>query len=255
MLNWLPIVSLGVSLAAFAVSAVASWKTHFASFRPLTTVGDLTLNCYPIKYDSGMWCIMSFTTPIAILNAGAQPGIIEGMRLRLEYPMAPQTPNCEYVPATFVLDTNKAAHIGFSRRKMLRDVVIGHPMPFPILPKATVLHHVAFETRWDTPVVQERAEAILEIMTNAEWSPVSAWKSVSLDRSFTWPQLIHGSSFSFGAVKNALRESGSMPPNLHEHIAASPDEFADLLNSRVEREDSFDKQELSHTIDAAKGET
>jgi hypothetical protein len=191
-----------------------------------------------------MWCIVSFTTPVAILNAGAQPGIIEGMRLKLQYPLAPLPQNCEYLPATFVLDTTKSAHIGFSRRAMLRDIVIGEPMPFPILSKATVLHHVAFETRWDTPVVQERATAVLEIMFNANWQTVASWDSVSLDRSFTWPQLIDGSSFSFRAAGNAQPERGCTPHNLHDNISATPDEFADMLNRRVESEARYNKEKL-----------
>src|SRR5437762_14107614 len=102
------IASFLIAIGALGISLTALWKTHFARFSILGVVGDLRHRIYPFKSDNSKWHVSSFDVPLAITNEGAKPGIVTGLRLRLEFPELPIPGNHELLPAKFELRAEKA---------------------------------------------------------------------------------------------------------------------------------------------------
>ena len=68
------ISSVIIALFALGVALTTLFKTHLSKFKPIITVGDLSIRIYPIKSDDEEWFLPSFNLPISISNDGAKPG-------------------------------------------------------------------------------------------------------------------------------------------------------------------------------------
>jgi hypothetical protein len=214
IVKWLPLL---VSGAAFAVSTVALWKTHFAPGKVIVAGGSLRLHIYPITNEGRNWFMSSFDLPLSFTNAGAQPLLVTGVRLRLHFPDLPIDGNCEYMNAKWEIDPARYQEIGRNRFTWIKKLVRGEAMPFPMLGKQTVTKHLIFESRWDTPVVQKRVECRLEVRTahNEAWQRTETW-SLSLAAT-VWADLTTlGCGLAFCPDSSPLRDKCVFPDNLHD---------------------------------------
>jgi hypothetical protein len=211
------LVALGVSVVAALISIVALWRTHLSWFRPVVTAGGLMLRIYPIRNDEGeRWFIASASTRIQIANSGARAGRVLGLRLVVEYPALPIPGAQEVFGAQWELDP--AGEPTRERFKWLADLMIGRWTPFVVLPHAAVVQHVAFEERWDTPVVQPRIVFHLELYTDRHrrWERVATW-----DHSLTpasWSELADmGTSITVPPDSAPTGLFATQPPDLHRY--------------------------------------
>lgn len=235
----IPIISVLVATAAFILSFVALWKTHFSRFRPISVVGDLGLRVYPVKggecncascqqaeanvaakdADAG-WHIPSADFIVSVTNDGARPGRILGLRLAVSYPKLPVTNNRELFNCNFEVNSSAFVSIGADRWEWAEQAVIGDFVPYVVLPKNTVTKHFVFESRWDTPVVQDVAKFVLEMRTDAskKWMPVGEW-ILPLDRS-AWGFMVDGARLCSQPIDAISSETSVYPPDLHKYTGS-----------------------------------
>jgi hypothetical protein len=199
---------------------LALWKTHFAPFGALAVAGRLTLHIYPIKSGTDRWFIASFNAPVSVTNAGARPGVITGLRLRLHFPLIPIPENREFFRPVFEIDASQAEAIGKNRGEWIKKLVVGAWMPFTVLPKATVTKHFIFEARWDDPVIQAIIDCALEIQSDSgDWKDVADWR-VPLTPEI-WSELTNvGSCFTFHANKENHLLNENVPSDLHKYTGS-----------------------------------
>jgi hypothetical protein len=213
----LPAASLLISLAAIAISLLALWKTHLAPFSALAIAGQLRIRIYPIKSGERRWFIPSLDVPVSVTNQGARPGAISGLRLRLHFPGIPIPGNCEYIKVTFEIAPQDAKSISKNRFEWTEKIVPSDWMPFAIVPKATVTKHLIFESRWETPVVQDIVDCTLEIRSDpSRWQNVTSWR-LSLGADI-WSGLVDGGvsiAFLPEGIESVL--SDCIPPDLHKY--------------------------------------
>jgi hypothetical protein len=208
-----------ISILALCVSCVALWKGHLAPFSPLILAGDLSHRVYPIRNQDEHWYISSFIVPISVTNPGARPGIVTGLRLRLHYPELPFTNNYEFVHApVWELRPDKLNLIDKERFEWIEEVVANQWMPFVVLPKATVAKHLMLEVRWDTPVIQKRITATLELQVDwrTKWLTEIKWELMLTPH--TWVDLVDGASFSYpNRTKEQVLQPECSPSDLHKY--------------------------------------
>jgi hypothetical protein len=211
----LPVV---LSFIAICISCVALWKGHFARFSPLALAGNLQQRIYPIRNGDERWFITSFDIPVSVTNPGARPGIVSGLRLRLHYPELPFPGNYEFFFPNWELRPDKLNCIDKNRFGWIDEVVAADWSPFVILPKATVTKHLLFEERWDSPVVQKRIVATLELKADwsTNWISVTEWK-LALHPE-TWVDLENGKAMMYMPDRGqASHEQQCSPPDLHKY--------------------------------------
>lgn len=207
-----------LSSIAICTSCVALWKGHFARFSPLALAGNLQHRLYPIRSGDERWFIPSFDIPISVTNPGARPGIVTGLRLRLHYSELPFQGNHEFIYPNWELRPDKLKCIDENRFSWIDEVVAADWSPFVILPKATVTKHLLFETRWESPVVQRRIIATLELQADwrTKWLMVAKWNLTLNPR--TWVDLESGRSMVYVPTKDqASHELECSPPDLHKY--------------------------------------
>jgi len=211
-------LSLLFAFASLCISCVTLWKTHFARFGPLAIAGNLTHRIYPIRSGTDRWFITSFDIPISVTNPGARPGCVDALRLRLHYPDLPFAGNHEFIYPKWELKPDKLNSIDKDRFGWIDEVVAADWSPFVVLPKATVAKHFLYEERWDTPVVQKRIVATLElhIAGRTDWISVSEWKLTV--GPHTWVDLETGTAMVYQPEKTQLAgEIGCSPTDLHKY--------------------------------------
>jgi hypothetical protein len=81
-MNTTTAVSLAISIAAFILSSVALWQTHFAKFKLVNTVGNLQIRIYPLKHKKEKWYLPTIDVPVSLTNEGARVGKVLGLRIR-----------------------------------------------------------------------------------------------------------------------------------------------------------------------------
>jgi hypothetical protein len=213
------ILSLVVSVVAVCLSLVALWKGYFAPFSPLSLAGNLGFRVYPFSDDKERWFVASFDIPIIVTNAGAKPGFVIALRLRLHFPELPFADNYELVFPNWELNPEKVNLIDQNRMTWIDEVVLADFSPFVVLPKATVVKHLTFETRWDKPVVQKRVIASLEMRSDrsATWKKVTQWE-FAMD-PWLWVDLEHGKAFIFhpAEVRREQEVAVCSPADLHNY--------------------------------------
>ncbi len=212
--------SLFISIAAFIISLLALWKTHFAPFSALAVAGNLRIRVYPIRSGAERWFIVSLDVPVSITNEGARPGMIRDLRLRLHFREVPVPDNCEIFHVTFEIASEDAQRVDSNRFKWIDEIVVGEWMPFTVLPKATVTKHFIFEHRWEKSVVHGITDCTLEMRSDpGEWKHVTTWH-VALPAGI-WKQMEEGSSIAFPPEDEHLDKVKCVPADLHKYLATA----------------------------------
>lgn len=213
------ILSITISIAAFIISAIALWQTHFSKFKAVYAVGGLQVHIYPIRGDKNRWYLASLDTPISIANEGARTGKVLGLRIRASFPDLPISNNFEILNPYCEVDYKVFDSLIQERFVWLDKAVLGQWSPFVVLPKQTVTKHFVFETRWDEPVIQENILFELEMHTDSKkkWQKIGRW-TFRLTPS-VWSELAEvGASFiCHENVIGMIQKESINPPDLHKY--------------------------------------
>lgn len=211
-------ISAGVAIVALAISIITMWRAHFSLLNPIAVVGRLCQRVYPIKNDVDEWYMMSVDIPISLCNPGAQPLLIQGVRIRLHFPEIPIPKNYELIHAKWEIKSEQARKIDKNRFQWLQDICPIDWMPFTVLSKATVTKHLIFETRWEDPVIQTKTHVSIEVLSSSEksWVVVGEWE-LNMGAKM-WVEM---ASFGRGIVcvlKESKVEYGEkFPKDLHKY--------------------------------------
>ena len=193
--------SLVMSVLATAVSVIALWRAYLARFSPMTTAGYLTLRICPVRSGDNRWYVVLFDSSLAFANSGPRPGRITGLRLSLHFPEVPIPDNCIRIHATREVDHLKATHDFRDFFAWLDDVSIAHWSPFLLPVGSATNKHFHFQTRWDSPIIQKKCIATLEVLSDRSkrWQAAATWK-VMLDKNVWSEFLSHASTFAFTPI-------------------------------------------------------
>ena len=213
------ILSVTISVAAFIISAIALWQSHFSRFTPVYTVGNLRIKIYPIRNGEERWYLPSVDVPVSITNEGARSGKVVGLRIRTKFPDLPISNNYEIFPPLCEVDYKVFEPFINKRFEWLDNAVLGEWSPFVVLPKQTVTKHLVFETRWDEPVIQDNVVFELEMYTDVskKWKKLAEWE-FHLSPA-VWSELAEvGSSFGCTEkISESINKDSINPPNLHKY--------------------------------------
>ena len=178
-MDMVTVISIVISVAAFILSIIALWQTHFAKFKIVCAAGSLQFKIYPFSNKGENWYIPSVDVPIAITNIGAQVGKIVGLRIQVKYQNLQASNNFEFFSPEWEVDYNKYHPISNTRFEWIDKAVIGNWTPFIVLPKQTITKHIIFEKRWEEPVFHDNVVFELEILTNIskKWQTVAQWNA------------------------------------------------------------------------------
>ena len=212
------IISVFIAVAAFVVSLTTLWKTHFSKFNVLIAAGDLRHRIYPIKSENEKWFMVSFDVPLSFTNSGAKPGLVTGLRLKLHYPNLPIPDNYEFIYPNFEIDPKRANEITKHRFDWIEKLVLARWMPFTVLPKNVISKHIAFETRWNNPVIQEAIDCTLEVETDYKQNWAASCKWTLHLPPVCWSALAcKGSSISYTQDTLCHSSTGVYPADLHKY--------------------------------------
>jgi hypothetical protein len=215
------LISAGIALAALTVSIVTMWRTHFAMPRPIVIAGRLRFRIYPIRSGDERWYIGSYDLPISVCNPGTQPLLLTELRLRLHFPKVPIPNNEELIPAKWEIEPESSSKIDHSRFDWIHELGPNDWMPIPVLPKATVLRHVIFETCWSDPIIQHQVDVELQVRWSGSKKRLvaGAWKTM-LDATL-WGELTNnGTSMSYSADGTEVSHEMCNPPDLHKYTGS-----------------------------------
>ncbi len=186
----LPLVG---SAAAIVVASIALYRTHFAPFDPKVAVGVLRLRVYPYRSRVEEWVIPAFFVTLAVGNEGARSGVVAELRLVLRYGGIEPEDNFDvFIP---VVHTEKPLGIRVDTNAA-RDVWLEEApewSPFLVLPKATVVQHLVFQSgTWERRIAGSH-DLRLQMRSTADknWVTVERW-TLDLGED-VWPPLLKGS--------------------------------------------------------------
>jgi len=220
--NWFSLIAILVSSIALTVSVITLWKTHFAKFTPILTVGYCSFRIYPIKNGDEKWFIPSFNIPISITNKGAQPGKVENIRIKVTFPELPIPNHYEIFNAKWIVDGNK---ITKERFEWVDNAVIENWMPMIVLARETKTKNIVFENiRWEEPVIQNKMVCTLEIKTdaNSNYEQIAKWNYSLTTKD--WVFLVdNGKGFMVSEELNAVIEDKVFPKDLHKYTGTKED--------------------------------
>jgi hypothetical protein len=215
------VTSAAIAFAALSVSAVMVWRTHFAMPRPIVIAGRLRFRIYPIRSEGERWWLGSYDLPLSVCNPGAQPLLLTGLRLRLHFPQIPIPNNEELLPAKWEIEPVSSGKIDRNRFAWIDELAPADWMPTAVLPRATALKHVIFETRWDDPVIQPEVDVDLEIQWSGsiERFVAATWKTV-LDAEL-WGELTNkGTAMSYSPKGQETERGTCSPQDLHKYTGS-----------------------------------
>ncbi|MGE8600496.1 hypothetical protein [Acinetobacter seifertii] len=221
MLIFVAVTSAVIAILSLLVSAITLWRSHFALLKPISIAGRLQHRIYPIKSDNSQWFLSSFDIPVSLCNSGAQPLLIQDMRLKLHYCDIPILKNHEFIQAKWEIDQGSVSKIDKNRFQWIDDICPIDWMPFSILPKVTVTKHLIFESRWDKPVIQNEIQVELQALTTGSdnWVVLGMW-NIHLD-SMIWSELVNvGTSISYKEKKGVVQHPKTYPEDLHKYLGS-----------------------------------
>ena len=171
-------ISIAISSAAFILSVIAIWQTHFAKFKIVCSAGNLRLQIYPFERHY-LPCV---DIPITVTNVGAQAGKVIGIRVRVSFPSLSISKKYEFLDPIWDVDYKKYNPISNKRFEWIDKAVVGEWMPFVVLPKQTISKHLIFKSKWDEPVFYDNAIFELEIRTSIsrKWEKDSTMEHISV---------------------------------------------------------------------------
>jgi hypothetical protein len=212
-------ISIAISSAAFILSVIAIWQTHFAKFKIVCSAGNLRLQIYPFERHY-LPCV---DIPIMVTNVGAQAGKIIGIRVRVSFPSLSISKNYEFLDPIWDVDYKKYNPISNKRFEWIDKAVVGEWMPFVVLPKQTISKHLIFESKWDEPVFYDNAVFELEIRTSIsrKWKKIARW-NISLSPGMLDENIDSVSSFIYmeTSSEEIERKENTELVELHNQINA-----------------------------------
>ncbi|MEW6084842.1 MAG: hypothetical protein AB1607_09625 [Chloroflexota bacterium] len=191
-------ISITISIAAFILSTVALWQTHFAKSKLVNTVGNLQIRLYFLQHKKEKWYLPTIEIPISLTNEGARVGKVLGLRVRVWFPDLPDSQKYQLINPLCEVDYKKFDSMNDQLFEWTDEAVLGEWMPFTVLPKQTVTKHWVFQSRWDEVIIQDNVIFELEIFTNVvkKWRKIAKWKATLSPEM--WNTSIRGvSSFVF----------------------------------------------------------
>jgi hypothetical protein len=215
---WISTGASAIALLALGASLTALWKTHFAGFAPIFTVGTCSLRIYPIKNENTRWFLPSLDVSLSVANSGARVGKVEDVRMSISFPDLPIPGHYEMFYAKWEVERRKLSR---NRFEWTDKAVVGDWMPFVILPRETITKHLVLESRWDAPVIQDKVRCAMQVRTSAdsEWSKVGEW-TFTLDPA-SWSELANvGTSFSASPDARCDRDEFCNPSDLHKYTGS-----------------------------------
>lgn len=170
----LSLVPLIVSLLAAGVSALALWRTHFSRGEVVYATGDAVLSVTQWTNEGRTWYTPDLIITTAIANTGVRPVVIQGLRVKVEYPDLP-IPSA-YETWTFNMELDPTAEIPQGPGRSAIKLERGSGIPWVVLAKASIEKRFVCWTRWETPVIQ-RVKLTLESKTtrSKNWVQVESW--------------------------------------------------------------------------------
>ncbi len=214
--DWIAIGAGLIALLALGASIAALWKTHFAKFSTVLTVGQCSFRIYPIKSEGEEWYIPSLDVPISFTNEGAQVGKVEDARIRVTFPEIPIPGHYEMFYAKWIVDGRKITRHRFD---WIKKAVNQDWMPFVLLPKETKTKHIVFEPgRWDEPIIQNKMQCELEVrlVGKDSWDKIVTWThGLQPD---VWSELVEvGTSFCCHPDSLHSERDYVNPSDLHKY--------------------------------------
>jgi hypothetical protein len=170
-------ISIAISTAAFILSIIALWQTHFAKFKLVNTVGNLQIRIYPLQHKKEKWYLPTIDVPISLTNEGASVGKVLGLRIRINFPDLPKPNNYQIINPKCEVDFKKFESTSNQFFKWMDEAILREWMPFVVLPKQTITKHLVFQSRWEKVIIQDKVIFELEIYTNIKkkWQRIAQW--------------------------------------------------------------------------------
>lgn len=221
---WAPYVALGVSGLALFISGASLWRTHFSPMRLLIASGPLDLRITPFRSGKSRWFVADGIADFTFTNAGARPGVIRSMRLRVEYPTLPIPRAREYFELDSEVDSREFDKHANNRLEWKETASIGEGAPFILLPKESQAKRLVFWGRWENPVIQPLIVFTLEVYSehSKKWKAYDTWKHVLHEP--VWVRLANerGCMSAFPDNRPSL-DSEVNPPDLHKYTGTKDD--------------------------------
>ncbi|MFE3180198.1 hypothetical protein ACFXKR_04740 [Streptomyces violascens] len=206
------------SLALF-ISLATLWQSHLSRFKPVAVAGPLALRISKIESSGKTWYLPQVDCQVTITNAGARVGKVLGIRMVARYPLLPIPDAHEAFMSHSEVDPVIYRKNAKHRFSWIEEARMGDVTPFVLLARSSESKHVVFDKRWDDPVIQDKVEFTLEILTDRaqKWLSVERW-SHRIDET-TWSELVEvGTSMIVYPESSGSRDSFAIvPENLHEY--------------------------------------
>jgi hypothetical protein len=212
-------ISLLVSAVALAASLLALYRAYLAPAKIRAIVGTMRLRLYEYSHESTVWHMPVFHLTCSFTNEGAKVGVVDGLRLRVHHVgVAPQDNFQTFLPLVVL---ERPLGLPWDSRESRDKWLEESPewTPFAVLAKATVTHHLAFQSAsWDVPVHHD-VEAKLEIHARRgrRWRHVDTW-TVRLTEE-KWQLVAQGMPIPARAESHVDTGPRSHPDDLADRLA------------------------------------
>jgi hypothetical protein len=221
--NWIAYIALGVSGFALFISGASLWQSQLSPIRVLVASGPLDLRISPFRDSKSRWFIVDGMADFTFTNAGARPGTVHNLRLRLDYPEVPVPEAHEYLRLAFEVDPREYDKRAEYRLAWIDEAALGPGSPFILLPKESQTKRLIFSTRWEEPVIQDSIIFTLEIYSDQsrEWKEFTSWKHFLAEDM--WVRLANDRGAVAAYPNNGpVREDprAAFPPDLHNYTRA-----------------------------------
>ncbi|MCE4026886.1 hypothetical protein LXM50_12980 [Microbacterium sp. Au-Mic1] len=173
--NWLPLTALLVSVIAAIFSGVALWRTHFSKGEVVFAPGKAGISVTHWANEGRSWYTPDIVITSSIANTGARPIIVQGLRVRVDYPELPIPNAHEIWDFNVELDTTTELRSGPGRSAL--KAKSGTGTPWVVLSKANIDKRFVCWSRWEKPVVQSMIFTLEAKTTRSQrWIVVESWK-------------------------------------------------------------------------------
>jgi hypothetical protein len=200
-------IALLISIVALFISIISIWKSYFAKFKLVTTVGNLGIRIFPLQHKKEKWYLPTIDIPISLTNEGARIGKVLGLRILIHFLDSPKKNDFQEIYPRWEVDSKKFNSLGNDFDGLEESTQMDW-MPFILLPKQTVTKHIIFRERWDSMFVFEKVTFELEVFTNTtrKWKKVAKWKG-TLENTIWSKKIEEVSSFIFFEEDSKLPDS------------------------------------------------
>lgn len=208
---WLSYAALGVSGIALLVAGISLWRSQLAPMRLIVASGPLTLRVKKFMSEERAWFVSEAVADFTFTNAGARSGIVQNLRLQIDYPELSIPDAHEYFSLTSEVDPKEYDKFAKGRR-WFTTARRGPGAPFVLLGRESQAKRLVFSSTWKKPINQHVMIFRLEIYSDRseEWREYETWKHRVTESAWeamvnrqmglaqhpnSWPRPDAGSSF------------------------------------------------------------